>query len=121
MNEKYNNIHLQYKIWLESDDGKGILGDGKWQILKAIKQEGSLMAACAKLGIAYRKTWDDLKKIEQMLGFKIIQKTRGGKEGGNTILSDEGIRLVEAFDHFHSNLDGLIQEKFRDMLSELKN
>ncbi|MDD5508565.1 MAG: LysR family transcriptional regulator [Bacteroidales bacterium] len=121
MSKRYNNLHLQYKIWLESDDGTGVLGDGKWQILKAIKSEGSLMAACEKLGITYRRTWNDLKKIEQMLGFRIIQKTRGGKEGGKTVLSEEGLRLVGAFDHFHEKIDGLIQENFRSMLDELRS
>ncbi|HNS18511.1 MAG TPA: LysR family transcriptional regulator [Bacteroidales bacterium] len=120
MNEKYDNIRLQYKIWLESEDGKGVLGDGKWQILKAIRTHGSLMAACQALGMTYRRTWNDLKKIEQMLGFSIVQKSRGGKEGGRTILSEEGLRLVEAFDHFHENVDELIRKKFQILLEELR-
>lgn len=121
MSEKYSDIRLRYKIWLESEDGTGVLGDGKWQILKAIITEGSLMAACTHLGLTYRRTWNDLKKIEQLLGFQIIQKTRGGKEGGATVLSQDGLRLVEAFDHFHAQIDGLIQEKFRAMIDELKS
>ena len=59
-----NEIKLQHKMWLETADGEGILGDGKWQILRAVDQEGSLTAACQKLGLTYRRTWGDLKKIE---------------------------------------------------------
>ena len=121
MNEKFSNVNLKYKIWLESDQGEGVLGDGKWLIMRAIISEGSLMAACMKLGITYRKTWNDIKKIEQMLGFQIVQKTRGGKTGGQTILSEEGLKLVKAFDHFHEGVDALIQKKFHEMMMELKN
>lgn len=120
MSEKFGNVNLKYKIWLESDQGDGVLGDGKWLIMKAIISEGSLMAACEKLGITYRRTWNDIKKIEQMLGFPIVQKTRGGAKGGQTILSEEGLKLVKAFDHFHAGVDAIIQERFREMLAELK-
>jgi molybdate transport system regulatory protein len=120
MDNRFSDVQLKYKIWLESSDGKGLLGDGKWQIMRAIESEGSLMAACSKLGITYRRTWNDLKKIEQMLGFRIIEKKRGGKEGGKTVLSEEGRHLVNAFNHFHADIDGLIQEKFKNMLTELR-
>jgi len=93
-------IILQHKMWLETADGDGILGDGKWQILKAVDKEGSLTGACQKLGLTYRRTWGDLKKIEQQMGFPLLNKSRGGKEGGMSELSPQGKALVEAFDRF---------------------
>ncbi|MCF8365616.1 MAG: LysR family transcriptional regulator [Bacteroidales bacterium] len=116
-------IILQHKMWLETGDGEGILGDGKWQILKAVENEGSLSAACQKLGLTYRRTWGDLKKIEQQLGFPLLNKTRGGKEGGMSELSEQGRSLVEAFDKFHEDVDGKISralEEFRQKLLALR-
>ena len=101
-------IQLNYKIWIESNDQKGIMGDGKWQILKAIEKHGSLMAATEALGITYRKTWGDLKEIEQALGFPLLDKNRGGKEGGSSCLTPQGRELVRAFDEFHLNADKVI-------------
>jgi len=97
----YDSLHLNYKFWLSDKEGKGIMGDGKWQILKKIEETGSLMAATESLGITYRKTWGDLKKIEKALGFHLLEKSRGGKEGGQTVLTEKGKKLIKAFEQFH--------------------
>ncbi len=112
----FNNIQLHHKIWLANPDNSGILGDGKWLILKAIEETGSLTGACTKLNLTYRRTWGDLKKIEEMLGFPLLEKSRGGKEGGTSILSPQGKNLVNAFDKFHQQVDGVI----KNALDELK-
>jgi molybdate transport system regulatory protein len=114
-----NLAHLNYKVWLSDDDDQGILGDGKWQILKAIEECGSLTAACKKLNLTYRRTWGDLKKIEQMLGFPLLEKSRGGTEGGTSQLSPQGEKLVAAFDAFHQSVDGTIQQAFVTLKEEL--
>jgi len=120
---KIEEIILQHKMWLETAEGEGILGDGKWQILRAVEEEGSLSAACQKLGLTYRRTWGDLKKIEQQLGFPLLNKSRGGKEGGMSELSSQGKALVEAFDKFHKEVDEKISlafDEFRNSLLALR-
>lgn len=114
-----NTVQLNYKIWLSGEDNKGILGDGKWQILKAIEETGSLTAACKKLNLTYRRTWGDLKKIEQMLGFPLLEKSRGGAEGGASQLSLQGEKLVAAFDAFHLSVDDTIRQAFGSLRDEL--
>jgi len=116
---KLDNIQLHYKIWMEDSTGKGILGDGKWQMLKLIEEKGSMKAACDELGYTYRRTWGNLKKIEDFFGFPLLEKHRGGAEGGNTQLTPEGRRLVKAFDQFHSGVDRVIQEGFTAFIKEL--
>jgi molybdate transport system regulatory protein len=118
-NMDFNNILLHHKIWLATSDDAGILGDGKWQILRAIEETGSLMGACTKLNLTYRRTWGDLKKIEQMLGFPLLEKSRGGAEGGSSMLSTQGILLVAAFDKFHEQVDGVINKAFDEFKSSL--
>jgi molybdate transport repressor ModE-like protein len=124
MKSKKESAEIQfipkYKIWLETKDGEGVLGDGKWLLLKAIEQHGSLMAATESLGISYRNTWNRLKKIEKQLGYLLIEKKRGGKDGGNTFLTEEGIKLVKSFDKFHATFDNLVNKAFIDFLSDLK-
>lgn len=116
---KYANIHPEYKIWLATEGGAGVLGDGKWKILKAIREAGSLAAACESLGITYRRTWNDLKKVEKMLGFALLEKSRGGQDGGHTVLTAEGVKLVSAFDEFHASMDTLMQQEFSKLLNQL--
>ncbi len=118
--DPYSNIRLNYKIWLSTDHGEGILGDGKWQILKAIEEYGSLMAATEALGLTYRRTWGNLKKIEKILGVPLLEKRRGGASGGSTQLTNEGRKLVNAFDKFHTKYDKLLTKAFDEFLSYLQ-
>jgi molybdate transport repressor ModE-like protein len=120
-NSKYARLKLNYKIWLETEDNLGVLGDGKWILLKAIDETGSLKNAIDKLGLSYRKTWNNLQQIEERLGFPILETSRGGSEKGNTILTPEGKKIVKAFDRFHNRADKLMQkefEKFRENLEK---
>ena len=119
-NDPGKEIQFHYKIWLSDKKNKGILGDGKWQMLKLIEEKGSLKAACDEMGYTYRRTWGNLKKIECFFGFSLLEKHRGGSEGGHTKLTEEGKRLVAAFDKFHSSVDSVIQKGFEEFISDLK-
>lgn len=114
----YDSLHLNYKFWLSDKEGKGIMGDGKWLILKKIEETGSLMAATEALEITYRKTWGDLKKIEKELGFNLLEKTRGGKEGGQTVLTIKGKKLVQAFSLFHQRIEKDMKIAFDAFIKE---
>jgi molybdate transport system regulatory protein len=118
---KFENLKPEYKIWFSSLQGDGILGDGKWKILKQIDEYGSLVGACEHLGITYRRTWNDLRKIEKMLGFNLLETVRGGVEGGSTRLSPEGRNLVKAFDVFHQRMDKIMQKEFERLLTDLNS
>ena len=116
-------IRMQYKIWMESPEGEGIMGDGKWLILKTIEQTGSLKAATEALGLTYRRTWGDLKKIEAQLGISLLDKSRGGAQGGASSLSPAGKQMVAAFDELHQNLDAVIKQafiQFQERLAEIE-
>ena len=120
MSTRLDNLRLNYKIWLESSDREGILGDKKCELLRAIEETGSLNDAMKKLNLTYRKTWDNLRKIEHELGFALIKPTRGGADGGNTVLTTEGKIIIQAFEKFHLEYDLIIHEGFEKILNELK-
>ena len=119
ISEQFKNIRFNYKIWLSTSDGINLLGDGKWKILKAIEEHGSLKAATDSLSITYRRTWGDLKKIEMELGFQLLDKSRGGKDGGKTYLTAQGKLLVDAFDEFHEKVDLIMEDAFQDFRQKL--
>jgi molybdate transport repressor ModE-like protein len=120
MSTKLDHLQLNYKIWLETDGHIGVLGDKKCELLKAIDATGSLNEAMKLLGLTYRKTWDNLRKIEKELGFPLIKPTRGGADGGNTVLTEEGRILIAAFERFHREYDSVLQSGFERILSELR-
>jgi molybdate transport system regulatory protein len=114
-----SHLKLNYKFWIETDSGESILGEGKWRLLKAIKEKGSLQAAVIEMGYTYRKTWETLKRIEEKLGFKIIEKSRGGDKGGQTVLTPKGERLIVFFDKLYGQIEPDIEQLFGEMISEL--
>jgi molybdate transport repressor ModE-like protein len=120
MSSKMDDLQLNYKIWLETSGHIGVLGDKKCELLRAIDETGSLNNAMKKLGLTYRKTWDNLKKIESELGFPLIKPTRGGTEGGSTVLTLEGRIIIAAFAKFHAEYDSIIQNGFTTILNDLK-
>ena len=114
------NMAIKYKIWLESEDNEGILGDGKLQLLKTISETNSLKAAIKTHGLTYRKTWNNLNKIEQTLGFPIIDRQQGGKDGGKTNLTQKGKAIVDALEKFHEKYDAIITQALQETLNEIK-
>jgi len=114
------NLAIKYKIWLETDDNKGILGDGKLNLLRTISETGSLKAALEQHNLSYRKTWDNLKNMEETLGFSVIERQRGGKTGGNTTLTPKGQAIINAFDKFYQKHDSFIKEALKETLDEIK-
>jgi len=110
---KYYDIFLKHKVWLENIHGQDIVGGGKFDLLLCIDELESLTAAAEKLDISYRKAWGNLREIEQRLGFAIVDKHRGGKEGGKTILNQEGKKLIEAYRKFLTEIETLIHDSAR--------
>jgi molybdate transport system regulatory protein len=119
MSKKTEGLRLNYKFWIETESHLSVLGEGKWQLLKAIRDTGSLKAGVEKMGYTYRQTWENLKTIEQKLGFKLIEKTRGGEKGGQTVLTRKGEMIVEFFDRLYQQIDPEINDLFHKMLSDL--
>ncbi len=117
-----DTYRIKYKIWLESSDGESLFGDGKWELLCAIDETGSLKSAIEKMNWGYRATWNKLRTIEARLGFKIIEKSRGGSGGGGqTVLTEQGRNLVEIFRQIHKDSDEefeKISEKFNVLLKK---
>ena len=106
---KYSHVQVLYHIWLETENNEAILDDDTWELLKAIALHGSLVKAAVARNISYRKAWGDLKRTEELLGFALIEKHRGGANGGESKLSQEGQTFIEAFSEFHLDLEQAIQ------------
>jgi len=115
-------LNINHKIWLENQDGEGILGDGKWELLKLIKSTGSLKKAIDEMGWAYRSTWNKLKKMEDRLGFKLIERTRGGVGGGGqTELTQNGLLIVQYFEELHLQSQHAMKLPINNFLKKINN
>ncbi len=108
--DKYYDVFLDYRIWLKTVNEEGIMGEGCIGLLKDIKKSGSLKLAADKQEMSYRKAWGIIRNSEGILGFKLVDKQRGGKDGGHSCLTSEGEDLVMAFDELKSEINESIKK-----------
>lgn len=104
------------KIWLSTTDSHSAFGSGKYRLLQAIAEYGSLAAAAENLNISYRKAWGDLKGAEKHLGITLIIKTRGGSGGGQTLLTPEGEKLVAAYEKFVAGVKQFTADSYQKIM-----
>jgi molybdate transport system regulatory protein len=118
---KYYDVFLKYKVWLVTASEEEIIDDSDFMLLKLIDEHGSLRAAAEKHGVSYRNAWGTLKRAEEILKFKLIDKQRGGQMGGKTRLTEEGEKLIHCYDELHGEFDRAIYtvtKKFFHTLNE---
>ncbi|MCK9206041.1 MAG: LysR family transcriptional regulator [Salinivirgaceae bacterium] len=107
---KYYNIFLDYHILLEHHEKGNIIDEYKFRLLRHIKEMGSLKAAAAHLGVSYRKAWGNIEEIESGLGFKLLERTRGGAKGGKSCLTADGEKLMNAYEELRLEFDQSIHK-----------
>ena len=103
--QPYYDIFLRYDMWLETIKNERILDGEGFDLLLDIDRTGSLTASSRNLGMSYRKAWGKLRDVEQYLGFRLVDKRRGGAAGGRTVLSNEGRELVRAYNNLRYETD----------------
>lgn len=114
------NVLLNYKLWLSSLSGEGIISEEVYTLLLGIRDKGSLKAASEEAGISYRKSWGDIKKAESLLGYELTEKTRGGKEGGKSLLTPAALKLLEAYAALQQKLDDAVEEAYLEMKKKME-
>lgn len=112
-------LHPRFKLWLSSEDVRGVFGDGKWRLLQAIEKTGSLTKACKLLNISYRKAWGDLSKAESCLGIALLQKHRGGVKGGRTVLTAQGKKWAKSYELFRRDIERRVKMAYAKHIEEL--
>lgn len=72
----------------------------------------SVRQACLHMGLSYQKAWDMINQLERELGYAVVTRQHGGKNGGNTCLTDRGRQLMYAFQHYENEVRGFAQQRF---------
>ena len=89
---------IRLNVWLETTEGM-LFGMGRAQLLEKIEECGSLKKAAEDMGMSYRAAWGKLKKTEEVLGFRLIEKDRGNRKGYR--LTEAGMALKTSYRDWH--------------------
>ena len=103
-------MRIRTKIWLETDDGQPVLGDGRLEILETVARTGSLSGAARELGMSYRSLWGKVRSAEERLGVALVRGVAGGAGHGGAVLTAEAIELVAAFTKLRTRAEAAVSE-----------
>ncbi len=95
---------IRSKVWIEDSTGKVIFGLGRFKILSAIEQYGSINAAAKELKMGYRAMWGKIKATEEGLGRPLLIRNAGGTSGGGSTLTPLARKLLAEFKNVHSHV-----------------
>jgi len=105
-------MHLH--LWLETEKGL-FFGPGRAELLDLIERFGSLRKAAEELGMSYRAAWGKIKKTEEVLGFKLIDKAGSYKEGYR--LTDTGRAMRKKFTQWRLEVEEYALSGARDIFT----
>jgi molybdate transport system regulatory protein len=88
---------VRLRLWIETEEGL-FFGTGRTELLDGIERYGSLRKAADELNMSYRAAWGKIKRTEEILGFRLVEKTASRKEGYR--LTEAGRELKEKFDRW---------------------
>jgi molybdate transport repressor ModE-like protein len=116
---KYYDIFLKQQLQLVTKEDDTVINEEGFTLLTIIQKEQSIVAAAREMGISYRKAWGLLREIEYVLGFRLVGKHRGGKDGGKTELTQEGIELTEAYINLKSDLGYAVHDMVKTFFNRI--
>lgn len=106
------NLNPNYKLWLEYN-GAYVFGPGAFALLTSIHQTGSITKAAKELKMSYRYAWGVIRKIEKALDAKLLDKYKGGKEGGGGAkVTEYGLSLMDLYSQ--------VNNRFSEFISSIK-
>lgn len=111
-------MKVGYRVWIENENKA--FGKGPYELLIQINKLGSINMACKNLNMSYSKGFKIIKKIEDELGFKLLDRTIGGKSGGGCSLTENAKKMICSYENFIEELDmemnRLFEKHFNDII-----
>jgi len=105
-------VTVNAKIWLERDS-RFVLGEGRAELLRRVRETGSLAAAARSMGMAYSHAWAEVQAISEAAGGSVVETAAGGKRGGGSKLTELGERLLDRFDDEMRGMDAHLAHRNR--------
>ncbi|MFO7914996.1 MAG: LysR family transcriptional regulator [Candidatus Krumholzibacteriales bacterium] len=107
------------KLYIQTEEGEGLFGDGKFRLLRMIDESGSIRQASRELSRGYRKAWEDIRRLEEKIGRQVVKRSRGGCGGGSAELTEFGKRMVRAWERYRNEVCRGAENSFRNHIESI--
>ncbi len=112
MDEKV--FKLNGRIWMETADGK-VLGHGRVELLERIIASGSIRQASLQMKMSYKQAWDLIHHMNGNFDSPVVISKRGGKGGGNAIVTEHGLKAISQFHQLHEKFYEFLKSNSQDI------
>lgn len=106
------------KITFLDDNGEKFFGEGPARLLHGIEGSGSLRAAAMSMDMAYTKALKLIRNAENALGFPLIRRSTGGKDGGGSCLTEEGKEWLQRYEAYRDACEASNRRLYLEFFSE---
>ncbi|HSW62930.1 MAG TPA: FmdE family protein [Dissulfurispiraceae bacterium] len=120
MHNGHNGMTIRSKIWIDVG-GEPVFGRGRRFLLEAIDKLGSIRQAAQEISISYRKAWGYIKSMEERLGFALVDRHAGGKDGGGASLTENAKQFLKKYRMLEQGIHELVDDRFSRIFSGAEN
>ncbi|MGB5986021.1 MAG: LysR family transcriptional regulator [Desulfobacterales bacterium] len=104
---------VRNKIWIEDGRGHVVFGLGRYRMLEAIQQTGSLQAAAAQMKMSYKALWLRVRASEERMGRSLV--VRRGRGSGLTPFAEN---LMKQFRRLQLIVHQESDELYENLMSD---
>ncbi len=87
-------------------------------LLELIHETSSVSEACKRMQLSYSSGWNIINRLEAQLGYKTVERKRGGREGSGSKLTARGIALTDNYRRLEKELQEIAEQKYREIFKE---
>ncbi len=113
-----NSTNFSAHVTVRIKKDSVFFGPGIAQLLQGVDTCGSVRDAALGMGLSYSKAWKVLNASEKELGYSLVVRHHGGKQGGKTTLSEKGRFWLDKYMLFEEALKKSADDIFAQMLKE---
>lgn len=108
------------RTYLVDDDGDRVFGPGPAELLRRVREHGSLRAAAMSMGMAYTKALALVKHAEKALGSPLTMRTIGGAGGGGSVPTPEADALLAAYERWSASVSRTSSAQYEAAVAGLR-
>ena len=119
---QHHNSQLSRPVTEVTLHNGGVLYDPRLSmLLHLVEETRSVRDACSLMQISYSAAWNMLNRVEDELGFPLVERIRGGSTGSGSVLTEKGKHLMTAYDQFSEHLNKEARQLYRKLFEANDN
>ncbi len=116
--KEHNRTLLSPSLNISIDKEGVILSSRLVLLLFLIDDFHSIRQACLHMALSYQKAWNMINTLESEVGYIVVERKRGGANGGETNLTEKGVILIKAYQEYQNQLHTLSITLFEKIFKE---